>query len=388
MPMKFEPRTYDFILPTKIRYGKGAAESLPDELERDSIRSVLVITDRVIREQPFTAAIISSLSARGTAVSVYDGVEANPKDTNVEEAAKQAAACKAGALIAIGGGSPIDCAKAVSVTAALGGPVRTYEDSSRIQGNLLPIFTIPTTAGTGSEVTFSSVITDTAENFKFTVKSPTLAPRIAFIDPSFTASMPPQLTAATGLDALTHAIEAFTAKVANPLSDAAALHAVELINRYLMTAFLEPDNLEARDGMMTGSLLAGIAFSHSDVASVHCIAEALGGKYDAPHGACNAIVLPVLMEYNLEYAGERYARIARAMGFDFHSDDEGARMAVERVKELVKLTGLPSFRTFGAEDADLPELARNSARNGSSKDNPRPMTETDYLEVLRILMSA
>lgn len=385
--MSFEPVSCDYILPTRIRYGKGAAESLPAELTALNIGSVLILTDTVIARQKFTSGIIEALTRGGIKVSVYDGVEANPKDRNVEEASSLAVSCEAEALIAIGGGSPMDCAKAVSVTALQGKPVRYFEQNANIGPDTLPLYTVPTTAGTGSEVTFSSVITDTKENFKFTVKSPRIAPRIAFIDPSFTLSMPPGLTAATGLDALTHAIEAFTAKVATPLSDAPALHAVELINRWLLPAFREPENLEARDGMMTGSLLAGIAFSHSDVASVHCIAEALGGKYDAPHGACNAIALPAVMEYNREFALERYSRIARAMGFDPRSAEEGARLAVERVRELVRLTGLPPFRSLGVKEEDLPELARNSARNGSNRDNPRPMGEEDYMNVLAELMS-
>jgi alcohol dehydrogenase len=234
-------------------------------------------------------------------------------------------------------------------------------------------------------VTFSSVITDSKEHFKFTIKSPAIAPRSAFIDPLLTLSKPASLTAATGLDALTHAIEAYTAKNANPLSDAAALHAVELINRHLVTAVFEPKNLDARAGMLMGSLLAGIAFSHSDVAGVHCIAEALGGKYDAPHGACNAIALPVMMEYNLEYAVERYARIAGAMNLTFTGDEDGARLAAERVRSLAEEANLPDFRSLGVQETDFRELAENSARNGSNRDNPRPMSAEDYMRVLEKL---
>ena len=308
-----------------------------------------------------------------------------PKDVNVAAAAQKAGQVNADSIVALGGGSPIDCAKAVSVLAALGGKVRDYEDSSRIKGTLLPLYTVPTTAGTGSEVTFSSVITDTAEHFKFTVKSPKIAPKTAFIDPLYTFSKPPLLTAATGLDALTHAIEAYTAKAANPISDSAALYAVELINSNLATAVRQPDNAEARAGMMLGSLIAGIAFSHSDVASVHCLAEAMGGKYDTPHGICNAIALPVVMEYNLDYAVERYARIALAMGLTFSDERRGAELAVERVKELVAETGLPAFSTLGAVESDFRELSEKSEKNGSNIDNPRPMTANDYMEVLKRL---
>ncbi len=378
---------FGFILPTEIQYGVDAAKRLPEELSAHEVKSVLLITDKVIRSQPFITNIVDSIVAEDIRVYLFDQVEANPKDRNVEDAAEQAANLQVDALVAVGGGSPIDCAKAVSVVATHGGSVRFYADASKITGEVLPLYTIPTTAGTGSEVTFSSVITNTQERYKFTIKTPKIAPRVAYIDPVLTHSKPAELTAATGMDALTHAIEAYTAKAANPLSDAAALYAVELIHRHLETAVNEPENAAARDGMMTGSLLAGIAFSHSDVAGVHCIAEALGGKYDAPHGVCNAIALPMMMEYNRDYALERYARIARAMGLEFQSDAEGAGKAVERVKQLAQEVGLPEFRSLGVKEDDLQELAENSARNGSNADNPRPMAADDYLQVLRNLMS-
>lgn len=378
--------SFSFIFPTEIRYGEGVVSGLPEELKRNNIGTVLVMTDPVIAGQPFAADILDKLSRAGIRTAVFDKVEPNPKDRNVAEAVNKAVEMNAEAIVALGGGSPIDCAKAVSVVTALGGEVKDYEDPSRIKPPVLPLYTIPTTAGTGSEVTFGSVITDTSEHFKFTIKSPVLAPRAAFIDPLYTHSKPPMLTAATGLDALTHAIEAYTAKAANPLSDACALYAVELINRHLITTVRQPENSEARAGMMTGSLLAGMAFSHSDVGSVHCIAEAMGGKFDTPHGICNAIALPAVMEYNLDFAEEEYARVASAMGFQFESLREGAELAVSRVKELVRETGLPGFSSFGAEEADFQELAEKSERNGSNKDNPRPMTAEDYKAVLNRLV--
>lgn len=377
---------FSFILPTEIRYGEGVVSGLPDELKRTNIESVLIVTDSGIMSKPFAADIVDELARDGIKTVVFDRVEPNPKDRNVMKAVGKAEEIGAEAIVALGGGSPIDCAKAVSVVAALGGEVREYEDSSRINAPVLPLYTVPTTAGTGSEVTLSSVITDTEEHLKFTIKSPHIAPRVAFIDPLYTHSKPPMLTAATGLDALTHAVEAYTSKAANPLSDACALYAIELINLHLTTAVKQPENRDARAGMMTGSLLAGIAFSHSDVASVHCIAEAMGGKYDTPHGICNAVALPAVMEYNLDFAEDRYARIASAMGFRFNGSREGAERAVDRAKELVRETGLPGFSSFGAEEADFQELAEKSEWNGSNKDNPRPMAAADYMEVLRRLV--
>ena len=263
---------FSFILPTEIRFGKGVISGLPEELLGNGHKSVLIITDPVIAELQFMSDIIGALHSAGIQTDAFDQVEPNPKDRNVAAAAAKAVGMNAEALLAVGGGSPIDCAKAVSVVVAFGGKARDYEERKTINAPVLPLYTVPTTAGTGSEVTFSSVITDATEHFKFTIKSPAIAPRVAFIDPDYTRSMPPILTGATGLDTLTHAVESYTAKAANPLSDACSLHAIELINSHLTTAVKHPSNNAARSGMMTGSLLAGIAFSHSDVASVHCLA--------------------------------------------------------------------------------------------------------------------
>jgi alcohol dehydrogenase len=198
--------------------------------------------------------------------------------------------------------------------------------------------------------------------------------------------MPAELTASTGMDALTHAVEAFTARVSEPIADSAALYAIELISRYLRIAVSEGNNLEARAGMLLGSVLAGIAFSHADVAAVHCVAEALGGKYDAPHGVCNAIVLPAVMAYNLEYCAGRYARIAAAMGLAYENVDEGAHQAVKAVKKLASDVHLPEFSSLGVQEKDLEELAVNSFKNGSNIDNPRPMTKADYLNLFQLLI--
>jgi alcohol dehydrogenase len=189
------------------------------------------------------------------------------------------------------------------------------------------------------------------------------------------------------MDALTHAVEAFTATEAEPISDAAALHAIELVSKHLRTAFDDGNNLEARSGMLIGSILAGIAFSHSDVASVHCMAEALGGMYDLPHGVCNAVILPVMMEYCMDYCAESYARIAKAMGIEGSDLKEGARKAVEFVRELAREVELPVFSSLGVQESDFGKVAKGSEINGSNTSNPRPMRKENYLEVLRMLQA-
>ena len=378
--------SFSFELPTRIAYGIGATGKLVESIKELGSQKVLIVTDNGIAASGLLSAITGQLSTAGMEYEIFSEVEPNPKDHNVHAGTKIAKGLQADCLVAVGGGSPIDCAKAIAVLATHGGAVRDYEGGHKISGNVLPLIAIPTTAGTGSEVTFSSVITDTGEGFKFTVKHPSMAPRIAILDPQMTITMPPGLTAATGMDALTHAIEGYTAKVAEPLADAAALYAIELVTRYLKTAVFEGADMEARAGMLLGSVLAGIAFSHSDVGSVHCIAEALGGKYDTAHGVCNAVVLPAVMEYNMDYCRERYARIALAMGISFDSTEAGACKAVEAVKQLAVDVNLPSFGSFGVNEADIEELAFKSFANGSNVDNPRPMTKDDYVTVFNKMM--
>jgi alcohol dehydrogenase len=378
--------SFSFELPTKIEYGVGVTKSLPEIIANENYSNLLVITDKGVAESGLLKRVADALDGHQLNWEVFDRVEPNPKDYNVHEGTEIARRLGADCLLAIGGGSPIDCAKAVAVVARQGGAVRDYEGPNNMGPDVLPLIAIPTTAGTGSEVTFSSVITDSDENFKFSIRDTKIAPRVALIDPEMTLTMPPGLTASTGMDALTHAIEAFTAKAAEPLADAAALYAIELIAAHLRNAVTDGHNLEARAGMLLGSVLAGIAFSHSDVAAVHCVAEALGGKYDAPHGVCNAVVLPAIMEYNMQHCKEQYARIALTMGLSLENVDDGAREAVSAVQQLASDVRLPEFSSLGVRAEDLEELADNSYKNGSNIDNPRPMGKRDYLNVFKMLM--
>ncbi|MDD2481851.1 MAG: iron-containing alcohol dehydrogenase, partial [Lutispora sp.] len=249
----------------------------------------------------------------------------------------------------------------------------------KIKDDCLPLITIPTTAGTGSEVTFSSVITDTKERFKFTIKSTAIAAKTAIIDPELTLTVPPVVTAATGIDALTHAIEGYTANCTEPIAEAFGLYAVEYIAQSIVEAVRNGGNLEARDKMMMGSLLAGLSFSHADVASVHCMAEALGSIYDAPHGMCNAILLPYVMEYNLPAAEYKYARIARAMGIEEKEDYKAAVKGIEHIKKLSKEIGLPGIRTLNVNPDDFELLGEMSVKNGSNESNPRKITKDEYV---------
>ncbi|MDF2874545.1 MAG: alcohol dehydrogenase [Sporomusa sp.] len=370
--------SFDFVLPTKIRYGTGMVRVLGEELRLLQAQKVMVITDKGLVQTGLVNKITDLIKSAGLSVSIYDEIEANPKDYNVELAAETARKQAIDTIVAFGGGSPIDAAKAVVVLTKQGGRVRDYQGKGKIKDDCIPLITIPTTAGTGSEVTFSSVITDTAEKFKFTIKSPAIAAKVAIIDPELTLTVPPLVTATTGIDALTHAIEGYTANCTEPIAEAVGLYAVEYIQGNIVEAVKNGANIEARDKMMMGSLLAGLSFSHADVASVHCMAEALGSMYDAPHGLCNAILLPYVMEFNLPAAEYKYARVARAMGIDEKDDCTAARKGIEYIKSLSQEIGLPGIKSLNINKEDFIILAEMSVKNGSNDSNPRNITKADY----------
>jgi len=385
-------KIFSFVLPTKIVFGAGCRRQLASALGELGVGRPLVVTDRGVLKAGILDRILTELPsemARFAADGIFSGVEPNPKDRDVAAAAEAYRSVGADCLLAVGGGSPIDCAKAAGVLIALNATdihaVKGRAGNAAVAGP--PLICIPTTAGTGSEITFSSVITDTKYHIKMTVKNASTAAKVALCDPELTLSVPPATTAATGMDALTHAIEAFTAKCSEPIADALALYAMELIYPNLERAVRDGADLEARTAMLMGSLLAGMAFSHSDVASVHCIAEALGGMYDLPHGVCNAVILPYMMEYNLDWCVERYARVADAFGLTGYGQDaaQRARQAVDAVRELAVRVGLPAFSELGVRTDDFRALAVNSYRNNSTLSNPRPMQKRDYLNMLCIM---
>ena len=367
---------FDFVLPSKIRYGKGVIKELDGELNKLSVKKIMFVCDKGIIKAGILDKVLGFLGDDKEIV-IFDEVEANPKDYNVQSGADLARKENVDALVAVGGGSPIDAAKGIAVLARQGGAIRDYAKKA-IGEDCLPLITIPTTAGTGSEVTFSSVITDTGENFKFTIKSPAIAAKVALVDPELTYTLPKLVTASTGIDALTHAIEGYTATCSEPIAEALGLYAAEYIAKYIVRAVKDGSDEEARDGMMLGSLLAGLSFSHSDVASVHCMAEALGSVYDKPHGLCNSIILPHIMTENLPFVLQKYARIARAMGIEDKDDERAAKEGIELIENISAEIGLPDFKSLGIDPVKFRLLSELSEKNGSNDSNPKEMNVDDY----------
>lgn len=369
----------------KTIFGPGAVNQLGKECKALKVSRALLVMDRALSEKEICLKAQELLKSSRVRTFLYPEITPEPSPTLADMGTELAKKEKVACVIAIGGGSTMDVAKAIAVLVKNEGKAVDYIGLGLVKKQGLPTIMVPTTAGTGSEVTFTSVFTMRETRTKGGINSPFLYPHTAILDPELTLGLSPEITASTGMDALTHAIEGYTATVAEPLADAAALYAVELIVKYLRTAVSDGQDMEARAGMLLGSLLAGISFSHSDVAAVHCIAEALGGKYDAPHGVCNAVVLPEIMAYNMDYCLERYARIASAMGLNYTTIEEGAGKAVAFVRQLASDVKLPSFQSLGVREEDFDELAQKSAMNGSNPDNPRPMKKDDYVRVLKTL---
>lgn len=378
-------KTFGFTLPTRIEYGVGSITRLSGELSLLSSSRPLLITDKGLVASGLASRVTRTLAAAGVACRVFDETAPNPRDENVSAAALLAREIGCDCLIALGGGSSIDCAKGVSILALHDGTIQDYRGVENVPGATLPLIAIPTTAGSGSEVTFSSVLSDTRARTKFSLRSVKIAPRVSICDPELSVSMPGALTAATGMDALTHAIEGYTALAAEPFANATALYSIELIAKYLRRAVADGTDVEARAGMLTASLLAAVSFSHSDVAAVHCIAESLGGMYDKSHGVCNAVCLPEVMDYNKGYCTGKYARVAQAMGAVFGSDEEGALAAVEEVRRLSRDVGIPAFSELAVPESEYREVAAKSAQNLSNGSNPRPLGADDYMAILQRL---
>lgn len=378
---------FGFNLPTRIEFGPGlikSAGSLAREITEGF--KVLVVTDCGVEKAGLSDMVIKSLVAEGLECKVFDQVQPNPKDYDCEMGGRKARSYGADLIVAVGGGSVLDSAKAIALLQTHDGDVRDYEGKGKIKHPIKPILAIPTTAGTGSEVTRSAVISDSERKIKMTIKDVLLAPSIALIDPETTFSLPADLTASTGMDALVHAIEAYTCREANPIADALALAAVERIYPSLPVAVRDGNNREARVDLMVGSLLAGIAFSHADVAAVHCMAEAIGGLYDIPHGVANSMFLPIVTDFNIKADLRKHARITAACGLQASNLTlkQRAALLVESLKNLSTEIGIPAFKGMpGVNPDDFERLAINAARNNSTHSNCRSIDEKDYLALFK-----
>ncbi|MCD6586821.1 MAG: iron-containing alcohol dehydrogenase [Desulfobacteraceae bacterium] len=386
------PEFFEFYNPTKVVYEDGVATDLKPELDIIGIKKYFIVSDHIINDLGLVDKVAGGLAEAGFEVTgKYLDVAQDARLNDVQTCADQIKASGAEGIISIGGGSVIDTAKAANILFSEGGNlVDDYSGAHTLTRPLKPHVVIPTTAGTGSEVTMIAVIYDEENKEKLAFADKFLLPNLAVLDPQMTISLPFKMTAATGMDALTHAIEAYVGTQAAPISDAFAVGAIELIMKNIVTATKNGEDVEARGAMQIASTMAGISFTHSMVGCVHGMAHATGGLYRVPHGVANGIFLPFGMEYNFEEIKEKLARLAPIMGEDISglSEEEAARLAIAAVRKLSKqlndLDALPlRLRDVGVPEDGLEAIAEGAINDGTSFYNPREMDEEDLLPFIQ-----
>ncbi|ADO82292.1 iron-containing alcohol dehydrogenase [Ilyobacter polytropus] len=377
---------YSYFIPTVNLMGRGAVSNVGKQAKILNGSKALLITDEILVKIGVAEKIISLLNESGVETSVYDKVNPNPTVKNVSDALSVYQNEKCDIIIALGGGSSIDCAKGVGILATNGGNISDYEGVDKSENPMPPFITINTTAGTGSEMTRFTIITNTDTSVKMAIVDWHVTPTVSINDPELMISMPASLTAATGMDALTHAIEAYVSTIATPVTDSAAIKAVELISKYLRPAVANGENIEAREMMAYAAFLAGMAFNNASLGNVHAMAHQLGGFYNLPHGVCNAILLPQVQEFNLIAYPERFADIARALGENIEgiSPMEAGAKAISAIKRLSKDVGIPSgLRELGVKEEDFPILADNTLKDVCIATNPRKSSKNQIIQLFR-----
>jgi alcohol dehydrogenase len=372
-----------FRVPTRVVMAPGCLNQLPEIVAGYAPERILMVTDPGIEETGWPEGIWQELAARKIEAVTFDNVEPNPRTTTVDNLAEWAQEEEVSLVLGIGGGSVLDAAKAAAMRITNPGPVFLYAGLDYYTEKPLPFIAVPTTCGTGSEVTWVSVLTDEKRQAKISVKGETMFPDWAIVDSDLLVTLPGRLVAWTGVDALTHAVEATTCRLANPVSDALAEKAVALLLRYLRRASADiAADPEAREAVMRASTLAGLAFGNADVAAVHCLSETLGGRYDLQHGLANAVLLAPVTRYNFDACEEKLATLETALP---PGSGKGAEGVLQAIEDLLRDLGIPRFRDLEVPVEDYPWIAERSARNGSNASNPREMGEEQYLELLSSL---
>ncbi|HWQ13010.1 MAG TPA: iron-containing alcohol dehydrogenase [Roseiflexaceae bacterium] len=379
---------FEFQLRPRVLYKPGLVREVGEEIARLGVRRAFVVADAGVERAGLLEPVRAGMAEHVELAGVFTDVPANSSVRAVERGAALARESGADVIVAVGGGSPIDTAKAMRILLTEGGALLDYQGYNLLSRPLTPMVVIPTTAGTGSEVTSWAVIRDEDAATKMPFSSPFLAPDLAVLDPELTRTLPPRLTAATGMDALTHAIESFVGTNANPITDSLALQAIDMISNNLRAAVHSGADLDARGNMLVASCIAGIAFSSGggSLGIVHAIAHSVGGVFEVHHGTANAIVLPHGMRFNSAVVPNRYVRIARAMGVNAggRPEQDVIEDGIAAVAQLAADCGLPArLRDVGVPEDALPAIADAALGDAAIFTNPRPATIEDILEVAR-----
>lgn len=377
-------------VPTQIIFGVNTNSLVISEIEKLGGEKVFLVTDEGVSRTNFFMKILDNLNQHGIEVEVFSNVESDPSVETVEKAFFRYNQKKVFVLLAIGGGSPMDTAKAIGILATNGGKISDYEGINTFNTPPLPLIAIPTTAGTGSEVSGSCVITDTERGVKMSIRHARLNPaRIAILDPLALISLPASLAAYTGMDAFVHALESYLSLQANHLTDGINLYAIELIAKNLRHFVANRNNLEVGGNMLAGASLGAIGFSHTGAGNVHCMARFVGAFFHIPHGLSNAVCLPYAAEFNMSACPEKFARVAQALGIETYAMTkiEAARAAISGIKLLCKDIDIPrNLKELGVKEEAIPKMARLAFQANYNRWNPRYTTEEDFVMLFKKAM--
>ena len=377
-----------FIPPVNL-LGAGSSQETGKQAVLLGAKKALIVTDAYLEKIGMAKEIADIVEAAGVKTIIYSGAEPNPTDKNVHDGFDIYKKEKCDMIITVGGGSAHDCGKGIGLVAGNGGKIQDYEGVDQSKKAMPPFIAINTTAGTASEMTRFCIITDAARHIKMAIVDWRVTPNVSINDPLMMMKQPPSLTAATGMDALTHAVEAYVSTIATPLTDSAALMAFKLIPRYLRKAVANGDDFEAREKMAYAQFLAGMAFNNASLGYVHAMAHQLGGFYNLPHGVCNAILLPHVSRFNLIGNLDRFAEIAEAMGENIEglSARDAAEVCLEAISTLSADVGIPSGLTaLNVKEEDLELMAGNAKKDACQFTNPRTATLEQVIQIYKNAM--
>ncbi|AWV34196.1 iron-containing alcohol dehydrogenase [Paenibacillus sp. FSL H7-0716] len=381
--------THVYYVPSINIMGKGCLQEIGPYIQELKLKKALVVTDKFLMKSGIAGKLLAVLEEAGIEYAIYDEVKPNPTCKNVHDGVDYLKSQNCDYLISIGGGSPQDTAKAIGILATNGGHIKEYEGVHKSKHKSLPIVAVNTTAGTSAEVTINYVITDEERKVKMVMVDKNSLATISVNDPELMVEKPAALTAATGMDALTHAIEALVTPGAYPVTDATALAAVELIFANLARTVKNGHDIEAREQMVYAIFLGGLAFNNAGLGYVHAMAHQLGGVYDLPHGVCNAMLLPFVEEENAKYVPEKFRSIAKAIGLNVENqtDKQCADFVIESIKALSKEVGIPAkLSELGVEEVDLDLLAENSMKDACAPGNPFIPTKEEVITLFKKIL--
>ena len=382
-----------FYMPSMSLMGAGCIEEVPAEIKELGLTKALIVTDKVLNQIGLVGELTKLLEQNGIQYAIYDGVQPNPTVANVNNGLAMLKEENCDFVISFGGGSSHDCCKGIGLVVSNGGKIHDYEGVDKSTKAMPPYLAVNTTAGTASEITRFCIITDSARKVKMAIVDWRITPSVAINDPILMVGMPPALTAATGMDALTHAVEAYVSTGATPLTDACAEKAIKLVSENLRRAVANGSDIHAREGMCYAQYLAGMAFNNASLGHVHAMAHQLGGFYNLPHGECNAILLPIVEEYNLLAHLDKFINIARMMdeNIDGLSKRDAAELAISAIRRLSQDVGIPASITelakrYGKEvsRSDIPTMVANAQKDACGLTNPRKMTDAAVQQLYEI----